>query len=101
HCIDWLVRKPGAFEESRYRDAMFPTSRFRMTYDLLKDRRPGRVVKDYLAILRLATQEGESRVDEALRLLLDGGRPPDAEAVTEALRQGQRPSAVTDVSIVD
>ena len=48
HVIDWLVRKPGAFEEYRYRDAMFPTSRFRMAYDLLKDRRPGRAVKDYL-----------------------------------------------------
>ena len=101
HVIDWLVRKPGAFEEYRYRDSMFPTSRFRMAYDLLKDRRPGRVVKDYLAVLLLATREGESRVDEALRLLLDEGRPPDADAVTEALRQGQRPSAVTDVMIVD
>ena len=59
------------------------------------------MVKDYLAILHLAAQEGESRVDEALRLLLDQGRPPDAEPVTEALRQGQRPSAVTDVMIVD
>src|SRR3954469_6087015 len=101
HVIDWLVRKPGAFEEYRYRDAMFPTSRFRMAYDLLKDRRPGRVVKDYLAVLLLATQEGEGRVDEALRLLLDEGRSPDTDAVTEALRQGQRPSAVTDVLVVD
>ena len=101
HVIDWLVRKPGAFQEYRFRDSMFPTSRFWMTYDLLKDRRPGRVVKDYLAVLLLATQEGESRVDEALRLLLDQGQPPDVEAVTEVLRQGQRPSAVTDVMIVD
>jgi hypothetical protein len=101
HVIDWLVRKPGAFEEYRYRDSMFPTSRFRMAYDLLKDQRPGRVVKDYLAVLHLATQEGESRVDEALRLLLDRSQLPDADAVTEALRQGQRPSAVTDVMIVD
>src|SRR3954470_22468743 len=101
HVIDWLVRKPGAFEESRYRDAMFPTSRFRMAYDLLKDRRPGRVVKDYLAILHLASQEGECRVDDALRLLLGGDRTPDIESLTEALDQGQRPSAVTDVMILD
>src|SRR5881227_804288 len=79
HVIDWLVRKPGAFEEYRYRDSMFPTSRFRMAYDLLKDRRPGRVVKDYLAVLLLATREGEGRVDEALRLLLDKGRSPDTD----------------------
>lgn len=29
HVIDWLVRKPGAFKDYRYLDAMFPTSRFR------------------------------------------------------------------------
>src|SRR3954468_15206427 len=85
HVIDWLVRKPGAFEEYRYRDSMFPTVRFRVAYDLLKDRRPGRVVRDYLAVLLLAAQEGESRVDEALRLLLDQGQSPDTDAVTEAL----------------
>jgi hypothetical protein len=34
HIIDWLVRKPGAFERYRYRDELFPTSRFRMTFDL-------------------------------------------------------------------
>ena len=36
HVIDWLVRKPGAFAEYRYRDAMFPTSRFRMAYDAVE-----------------------------------------------------------------
>jgi Mu transposase-like protein len=101
HVIDWLVRKPGAFEEYRYRDAMFPTSRFRMAYDVLVDRRPGRAVKDYLAILHLAAREGEVGVDEALRLLLEEGRMPDGEAVADALRQGLRPPAVTDVLIVD
>src|SRR5436309_7371169 len=85
HVIDWLVRKPGAFEEYRYRDAMFPTSRFRIAYDVLKERRGGRAVKDYLAVLLLAAREGEAGVDEALRLLLDAGRMPDEESVAEAL----------------
>src|SRR3954447_23672548 len=101
HVIDWLVRKPGAFEEYRYRDAMFPTSRFRIAYDVLKDRRPGPSVKDYLEILRLASQEGESGVDDALRLLLDAGQAPDGGAVTAVLSQGRRPAAVTEVLIVD
>src|SRR5207249_753819 len=100
HVIDWLVRKPGAFEEYRYRDAMFPTSRFRIAYDVLNDRRPGRAVKDYLAVLLLAAREGESGVDEALRFLLDAGQTPDGEAVADVLRQGRRPAAVTDVLIV-
>ena len=40
HVIDWLVRKPGAFAGYRYQDAMFPTSRFRRTYDALLERSP-------------------------------------------------------------
>ena len=36
HIIDWLVRKPGAFDNYRYRDDLFPTSRFRIAYDALK-----------------------------------------------------------------
>ena len=35
HVIDWLVRKPGAFADYRYREEMFPGSHFRMAYDEL------------------------------------------------------------------
>ena len=70
HIIDWLVRKPGAFENYRYRDELFPTSRFRMTWDALRDVAPGRANKRYLEILEAAAKEGEARVDEALRHLL-------------------------------
>ena len=101
HVIDWLVRKPGAFEEYRYRDATFPTSRFRIAYDVLKDRRPGQAVKEYLEVLRLAAQEGEGGGDDALRLLLDAGQTPDGGAIATALAQGRRPAAVTEVVIVD
>jgi hypothetical protein len=41
HIIDWLARKPGAFENYRYREEMFPTSRFRMAYDALRRSSPG------------------------------------------------------------
>jgi hypothetical protein len=35
HVIDWLVRKPGAFANYKWREDMFPTVRFRMAYDSL------------------------------------------------------------------
>ena len=35
--IDWLVRKPGAFENYRYRSDLFPTSWFRLAYDALRE----------------------------------------------------------------
>ena len=42
HIIEWLVRKPGAFENYRYQEDLFPTSRFRMAYDALKETTPSR-----------------------------------------------------------
>jgi hypothetical protein len=72
HIIEWLMRKPGAFENYRYREDLFPTSRFRMAYDALRETMPSRSSKEYLKILKLAAEVGEVQVDEALRGLLDG-----------------------------
>ena len=67
HVIDSLVKKPGAFENYRYREDVFPTSRFRRAYDQLKDRHTLRVAaKEYLKILQLAATEAEVLVDQAL-----------------------------------
>jgi hypothetical protein len=71
HIIEWLVRKPGAFENYRYQEDLFPTSRFRMAYDALKETTPSRSSKEYLKILKLAAEAGEVQVDEALRALLE------------------------------
>src|SRR3989449_7245289 len=65
HIIEWLVRKPGAFENYRYQEDLFPTSRFRMAYDALKETMPSRSSKEYLKILELAAEQGEVQVDEA------------------------------------
>jgi hypothetical protein len=72
HIIEWLVRKPGAFENYRYQEDLFPTSRFRMAYDALRETTPSRAGKEYLKILKLAAEEGEVQVDTALRELLEG-----------------------------
>ena len=72
HIIDSLVRKPGAFENYRYRDDLFPTSRFRIAYDELKKRHSKPVAsRQYLSILYLAARESETAVDDALRMLID------------------------------
>src|SRR5208337_3177041 len=67
HVIDSLVRKPGAFENYKYREDMFPTSRFRMAYDALRQTTPKRAAREYVQILELAARENESLVDDALR----------------------------------
>ncbi len=72
HIIDWLIRKPGAFENYRYRSDLFPGIRFRMAYDELKRcHTDSRANKEYLKILQLAAMENETAVDDALRLILN------------------------------
>ena len=89
HVIDWLVRKPGAFANYRYREELFPTSSFRIAYDALHATTPLHADREYLKILELAAKESEVGVDDALRLLLHGEVPPSAQAVNELL-QAQR-----------
>lgn len=99
HIIDWLVRKPGAFAQYLYRDDLFPTSRFRMAYDLLKLSRQDRAEKEYLRILHLAAKESETGVDGALQVLLSGDEFLTADAVEQIVRSGQEPPAVPEVSV--
>jgi len=82
HIIDWLVRKPGAFAAYRYREELFPSSRFRLAYDHLRSCQPLRADKEYLALLLLAAQESEERVEAALCYLLTTGEPISSAAVS-------------------
>jgi len=70
HIIEWLVRKPGAFENYRYRDDLYPNSHFRMAYDHLKRHAPASANKEYLKILYTAFMEGETKVDVAIQDLV-------------------------------
>lgn len=100
HIIDWLVRKPGAFENYRYRSDLFPTSRFRMAYDELKHHYAvSKASKEYLLILKLAAKESESAVDDALRFMFDQSRPIFAESVESIVLSDQKPMPVTDIRI--
>ena len=99
HIIDWLVRKPGAFENYRYRDELFPTSRFRMAFDVLQERHGARANKEYLRILALAAKESEAKVDEALRTLLNGAEEEiSAERIKAILALDDRPT-LRDIAV--
>ena len=102
HIIEWLVRKPGAFESYRYREELFPTSRFRMAYDALKETVPGRSSKEYLQILKLAAEVGEVQVDEALRELLEekGEAVITVEAIGKVLAKLETIPPVTMVEVM-
>lgn len=99
HIIDWLVRKPGAFENYRYQGDLFPTSRFRMAYDYLKERYPSRASKEYLQILELSAKETETGVDQALGVLIETEQPLRFEAVKDLLKSDKPSVPITNITI--
>lgn len=67
--IEWLIRKPGAFAQYRYRADLFPSLVFRRAYDrLCRDCTPRTADLEYLRLLRQAARTMESDVE---RVLLD------------------------------
>jgi hypothetical protein len=101
HIIDWLVRKPGAFENYRYREELFPTHRFRMAYDWLKRRHPSRSAKEYLGILHLAARQNEATVDYALRTLIENEQPITIGAVEKIMGSLEQIPSPTQITIAE
>jgi len=100
HVIDWLVRKPGAFENYRYKDDLFPTSQFRITYDLLRNQYdPKRANKQYLKILELAAKDGETLVNDILRFLINQADEINFEIVLQMVTSRQQPPSITEVNV--
>ena len=99
HIIDWLVRKPGAFENYRYRDDLFPTTRFRMAYDYLRTNIPSRASTEYTQLLHLAAMESEDGVDNALRILFETGEALSLKAVESILKSNEKYPSIKDVRI--
>jgi len=77
HIIRSLVRKPGAFRNYRYHQALFPTINFRSAYDVLNQHlTPRSADREYLQILEHAAYTMETEVDTALSLLLESKIQP-------------------------
>jgi hypothetical protein len=108
HIIGWLVRKPGAFARYAFRADLYPTTTFRRAYDSLMSQngeRAERADRDYVQLLHLASQEGESRVEAALQQLLDAQAPLSVHAIRALLHADQagqhprRPQQLVGVDI--
>lgn len=97
HLIDSLIRKPGAFERYKYREALFPRPIFRESHDLLKRNDPSRGHVEYLEILKLAKLNGEEAVSFALTLLIEEGKVPLSSCVKSLL---DLPPARTEVYVL-
>ena len=100
HIIDWLQRKPGAFENYIHKECLFPTSTFRAAYDMLKENNPQRYVKEYLGILKAATTDGEERVSHILKRLIVGGNL-SLDEVLQILAAPSKITPITEVTVND
>ena len=100
HIIDWLVRKPGAFENYRYKEDLFPTSQFRIAYDLLRSQHGQKQGnKEYLKVLKLAAKESETLVNESLRFLINRGDEIHSKIVEAMVRSQLQPPPITDIAV--
>ena len=84
HVIDHLLRKPGAFAGYRWRGEMFPTPVFRAAYDHL-ERTGHEADRRYLEVLKVAADEGQTAVENALEQLLGAPHPVITAAEVRAM----------------
>ncbi len=100
HIIESLVKKPGAFAAYRYREDLYPTTTFRLYYDLLVGQHGSkRGSRQYLGILQLAAGHGEARVETALREGLRGAAASFEHV--EALVLSERPLEAVSMGRVE
>lgn len=100
HIIDSLVRKPGAFASYQYRGEMFPTSSFRMAWDVLRATHSEKVAdKMYVQILEIAAKESQDAVADALRHLLATEHTLEVDRVRQLVVDATRIPAPTEIHL--
>ena len=99
HIIDWLIRKPGAFAQYKYRQDLFPSTIFRIAYDQLRKQNPENADKCYLNLLYIAAKESESGVIKALQELFNTGQPINIENVQEHMNRDKTVPSIPTVQI--
>ena len=99
HVIDHLLRKPGAFERYRYREQLYPSRSFREAYDHLvaKHGQRGGAV-EYLRLLKLASEVGESDIEV---MLADFLSPPYPGWSVGELRRILQPEPKPQIELIE
>lgn len=80
HIIHQLVKKPGAFDNYKYKESLFPRKEYRQAYDALR-RYSSAGAKHYLQVLEYAAETNEAEVAVAIDLLLTSAIPPTVDQV--------------------
>jgi len=87
HVIGWLVRKPGAFRQYRFREELFPSELFRWAWERLSERLNERTAdREYLQILHHAARTMQCEVEAVLLSMRSNEEIPRLDSVLEACR---------------
>jgi hypothetical protein len=86
HIVHSLRRKPGAFEDYKYKDLMYPTTVFRMAYDKLKGSENMLTCnKEYIELLYLAKTYNIKSISSAIVAVLKEEALPTSEEIIKRL----------------
>jgi hypothetical protein len=100
HLVGALKRKPGAFARWVLRDAVFPRSVYRQTWDRLAAALPERqACKTIVGLLALAADGHEAQLADELEQLIELDQLPDLDALSALLAppQGPMPDVVVEL----
>jgi len=85
HLIGWLVRKPGAFRQYRFREELFPSELFRWAWERLSERLSERTAdREYLQLLHHAASTMQCEVEAVLSSMRRREELPRLDRVLEA-----------------
>ena len=99
HIIDWLVRKPGAFENYRYKESLYPSSWFRIAYDWLRSNMALQANKHYVKILYYAAKEGQTVTENSIRYLLEHDKELTALNIKDQIDEQFKLPPITEVVV--
>ncbi|MBU1121576.1 MAG: IS21 family transposase, partial [Candidatus Omnitrophica bacterium] len=99
HIIDWLVRKPGAFENYRYKEDLYPSSWFRIAYDWLRSNMALQANRHYVKILYYAAKEGQTVTESAIRYLVEHDKELTALNIKGQIDEQFKLPPVTEVIV--
>jgi molybdopterin-biosynthesis enzyme MoeA-like protein len=71
HVIDALIKKPGAFQNYRWRDQFFPHDIFKVVYQSMqRQQSEAFATREHLQLLKLCVERGESTIANTLEDLI-------------------------------
>jgi hypothetical protein len=98
HIIGSLRRKPGAFKNYRYRESLYPTTTFKLSYENVIQADSLRGHKVYLEILEMAALNGQEKVEKVLSYLLKNKDVLQLEEIKALVEKEEAPD-ICDVHV--